>query len=168
MASVVQAGDRVPSVPVKLIDSTGITNTTSDEVLGHGRVVFFAVPGAFTPTCHVHHLPGFLANAPKLRAAGVDHIVCGAVNDHHVLKAWATETGALGAIDFLADGNAALANALGLGTDMSASGMGTRFVRSAMLLEDGVVKSIFAEEKAGQVTGSGAASILLALEALPA
>ena len=107
----IKAGDTIPSVPVKLVDANGVTDTTSTAVLGTGRVVFFAVPGAFTPTCHVNHLPGFIANADKLHAAGVDRIVCAAANDHHVVKAWAEATGALGKIDFIADGNAALAKA---------------------------------------------------------
>jgi peroxiredoxin len=164
VTSVIEPGDRVPSVPVKLIDASGISDTTSDAVLGRGRVVFFAVPGAFTPTCHTNHLPGFLANAGKIRAAGADRIVCAAVNDHHVMKAWAMAFGALGVIEFLADGNGLLARALGLDKDMTASGMGVRYVRSAMLIEDGVVTHVFAEDKPGQVTGSGAAAILLALQ----
>src|SRR5690606_25436531 len=128
----IDRGSPVPSVQVKLIGAEGATDTTSDAVLGTGLVVFFAVPGAFTPTCHVNHLPGFVANEAKLRAAGVDRIVCAAANDHHVMKAWAEASGALGRIDFIADGNAALADALGLARDMSGSGMGKRFARSAM------------------------------------
>jgi peroxiredoxin len=164
MKSAIKPGDRIPSVPIKLVDSAGITDSTSDAVLGRGRVVMFAVPGAFTPTCHVNHLPGFLANAAKIRAAGADRIVCAAVNDHHVVKAWATGSEALGIIDFIADGNADLARALGLDTDMSASGMGARYMRSAMLLRDGVVEVVFTEDRPGQVTGSGAPAILLALQ----
>ena len=165
MASTIRAGDRIPSVAVKLIDAAGIADTTSDEVLGAGRVVFFTVPGAFTPTCHTNHLPGFIANASKLRAAGVSRIVCGSVNDHHVMKAWAATSDAVGAIDFLADGNALLAKALGLDSDRSAAGMGVRYVRSALLINDGVVEEVFVEDKAGEVTGSGAPAILMALEA---
>jgi peroxiredoxin len=163
MASMIQPGNSIPSVPVKLIDSSGTTDTTSDQALGQGRVVFFAVPGAFTPTCHTNHLPGFLANAAKIKAAGVDRIVCAATNDHHVMKAWATASDAFGAIDFMADGNGDLARALGLARDMSASGMGTRFVRSAMIIEDGVVRAVFAEDKPG-VSVSGAPAVLLALQ----
>jgi len=161
----IKSGDTIPSVPVKLVDGNGVTDTTSDAVLGKGRVVFFAVPGAFTPTCHVNHLPGFIANADKLHAAGVDRIVCAAVNDHHVLKAWAEASGALGKIDFLADGNAALAKALGLDKDYSGSGMGTRYARSAMVITDGVVDAVYIEDAPG-VTASGAPAILMALEAL--
>ena len=161
----IEIGDPIPSVPIKLIDATGTTDTTSDQVLGSGRVVFFTVPGAFTPTCHTNHLPGFVANAGKLKAAGVDRIVCGATNDHHVMKAWAIASDALGAVDFLADGNALLAKALGLDKDMSDTGLGWRYRRSAMLLRNGVVEAIFVEDKPG-VTATGAPAILMALEAL--
>jgi glutaredoxin/glutathione-dependent peroxiredoxin len=164
MATMIKAGNRIPSVPVKLVDANGTADATSDTVLGQGRVVFFTVPGAFTPTCHVNHLPGFLANAAKLKAAGADRIVCGATNDHHVMKAWATASDALGRIDFLADGNALLAKALGLDNDMTGSGMGVRYKRAALLIENGVVKSVFAEDRPGEVTGSGAGAVLLALE----
>src|SRR5690606_38608760 len=160
-------GSPVPSVRVKLVSAEGATDTTSDAVLGSGLVVFFAVPGAFTPTCHVNHLPGFVANAAKLKAAGVDTIVCAAANDHHVMKAWAEASGALSDIAFLADGNAVLAKALGLDKDFSASGMGTRYVRSAMIIRDGVVEAVFVEDAPG-VNASGAPAILMALEAAAA
>ncbi|GLQ52912.1 peroxiredoxin family protein [Devosia nitrariae] len=158
----IEAGQAIPSVAVKLVTGEGINDATSDEALGAGRVVVFAVPGAFTPTCNVNHLPGFVANTGKLRAAGVDRIVCASVNDHHVMKAWAEASGALGEIDFLADGDAALANALGLAKDMP--GMGTRFRRSAMIIESGVVQVAFIEDAPG-VNASGAPAILMALEA---
>jgi glutaredoxin/glutathione-dependent peroxiredoxin len=158
----IEAGQAIPSVPVKLVTGEGISDTTSGEVFGVGRVVMFAVPGAFTPTCHVNHLPGFLANTGKLHAAGVDRIVCASVNDHHVMKAWAEASGALGEIDFLADGNAALAVALGLAKDTA--DMGRRFRRSAMIVENGLVQAAFIEDAPG-VNASGAPAILMALEA---
>ena len=160
----IERGDPIPSVPVKLVTSDGIADTTSDVALGEGLTVFFAVPGAFTPTCHVNHLPGFVGNEAKLRAAGVDRIVCAAANDHHVMKAWAEASGALGKIDFLADGNGKLAQAMGLDKDLSASGMGVRFTRSAALIRNGVVEAVFIEDAPG-VTATGAPAILMALEA---
>lgn len=160
----IERGQAIPSVPVKLVDATGVTDTTSDAVLGTGRVVFFSVPGAFTPTCHVNHLPGFVTNADKLAAKGVTRIVCAATNDHHVMKAWAEASEALGKIDFLADGNGVLAKALGIEKDLSAAGMGLRFSRAALLIEDGVVREIFVEEAPG-VSVTGAPAILMALEA---
>jgi peroxiredoxin len=159
----IERGSPIPSVRTKLVNAEGISDTTSDAVLGTGLVVFFAVPGAFTPTCHINHLPGFIANASKLRAAGIDRIVCASVNDHHVMKAWAEASGALGEIEFLADGNAELAQALGLAKDSSGSGMGTRFTRSAMLIRNGVVDAVFVEDAPG-VNASGAPAILMALE----
>jgi peroxiredoxin len=159
----IERGSPIPSVRTKLVNAEGMSDTTSDAVLGTGLVVFFAVPGAFTPTCHINHLPGFIANAGKLRAAGIDRIVCGSVNDHHVMKAWAEASGALGEIEFLADGNAELAQALGLDKDSSGSGMGTRFTRSAMLIRNGVVDAVFVEDAPG-VNASGAPAILMALE----
>ena len=159
----IQAGDKLPSVPVKLVDANGVSDADSAGILGQGRVVLFGVPGAFTPTCHVNHLPGFLANDAKLKAAGVDRIVCASVNDHHVMKAWAEASGALGTIDFIADGNAELAETLGLAKDFSGSGMGKRFARSALLIRDGVVDAVFVEDAPG-VNASGAPAILMALE----
>ena len=162
----IEQGNSLPSVTVKLVTAEGISDTTSDAVLGTGLVVFFAVPGAFTPTCHVNHLPGFVANASKLAAAGVTRIVCATVNDHHVVKAWAEASGAFPSIDFIADGNAALADALGLSKDLSGAGMGKRFGRSAMLIRDGIVDAVFIEDAPG-VTATGAPAILMALEASP-
>lgn len=158
------SGSPVPSVHVKLVNAEGTTDTTSDAVLGTGTVVLFAVPGAFTPTCHVNHLPGFIANLSKLRAAGVDRVVCASVNDAHVMRAWAEASNALGEIDFIADGNAALAEAMGLARDFSGGGMGTRFARSAMIIRDGIADAVFIEDGRG-VTASGAPAILMALEA---
>jgi peroxiredoxin len=160
----IDRGNPIPSVAVKLVNAEGTTETTSTDVLGSGTVVLFAVPGAFTPTCHVNHLPGFLANLGKLRAAGVDRVVCASVNDAHVMRAWAEASEALGKIDFLADGNGALAEALGLAKDYSGAGMGKRFARSAMILRDGVVDAVFVEDAPG-VNASGAPAILMALEA---
>lgn len=157
----IQPGDSIPSVSIKLFDGTEVTDTTSDTVLGQGRVVFFAVPGAFTPTCDTSHLPGFVANVAKFRALGVDRIVCGAVNDHHVVKAWAERSDAAGKVDFIADAHAALAEALGLAKQ--SADLGKRFARFAMIIENGVVKNLFVQDVAG-VTVSGAPAVLLALQ----
>ncbi|HEV7718944.1 MAG TPA: peroxiredoxin [Arsenicitalea sp.] len=159
----IKAGDYIPSIPVKLIDANGISDASSETILGQGRVAFFAVPGAFTPTCHVNHLPGFIANADKLRAAGITRIVCAAVNDHHVVKAWAEASGALGIIDFIADAHGNLAKAFGL--DKQFGDLGLRFSRSAMLIRNGIVEAVFLEDAPG-VTATGAPAILMALESM--
>ena len=157
----IQPGDKLPSVPVKLVDNAGVKDVTTLDVLGSGRVVLFAVPGAFTPTCDTAHLPGFVANAGKIKAAGIDRIVCAAVNDHHVVKAWAERSDALGQIDFIADAKGEFAEAIGLTKNFP--DLGRRFARFAMILNDGVVEKLFVQDVAG-VTVSGAPAILLALQ----
>jgi peroxiredoxin len=158
----IQPGDEIPAVPVKLVTADGTTDTTADAILGSGKVVFFGLPGAFTPTCDTSHLPGFLANAGKLRERGVTRIVCGTVNDHHVVRAWAERSEALGVVDFIADVHCALAEALGLTAE--SANLGRRFKRFAMILEEGVVQHVFVQDESG-VTVSGAPAVLLALEA---
>ena len=157
------SGDKIPSVAIKYIDTSGSHDAMADDVLGRGRVVSFGVPGAFTPTCDTNHLPGFISTAAKIKSYGVDRIVCGAVNDHHVVKAWAERSEALGKIDFIADAHAALADALGLTKQFG--DLGKRFVRFAMIIEDGVVERVYVQDVSG-VTVSGAPAILLALDAL--
>ena len=158
----IKPGDSIPPVPVKLITADGVSDATADAVLGAGRVVFFGVPGAFTPTCDTSHLPGFVSNTKKFLAMGVDRIVCGSVNDHHVVKAWAERSDALGKVDFIADGEGQLAEAMGL--DKQIPTLGRRFARFAMLIEGGIVSELYLQDAAG-VTVSGAPAMLLALEA---
>ncbi|WP_297580353.1 peroxiredoxin [Devosia sp.] len=160
----IERGNTIPAIGVKLVTSAGNADANSAEVLNSGVTVLFTVPGAFTPTCHVNHLPGFVANATKLRTAGVTRIVCASVNDQHVVRAWAEASGALDSVDFIADGNGELARALGLDKDFSGAGMGSRFARSAMIIRDGVVDAVFVEDAPG-VGASGAPAILMALEA---
>lgn len=160
----IKAGDRIPAIPVKLISADGVTDADSAELLGTGRIVLFTVPGAFTPTCSNNHLPGFVASASRFGELGVDRIFCATVNDHHVTKAWAEGQYALEAVDFIADFAAELAKAMGLAKDLSAGGLGERFVRSAMIIEDGTVQDVFIEDQAGQVTSSGASAVLDALK----
>lgn len=161
----IEPGQPIPSVPVKHVTESGVTDATSADILGSGTVVFFTVPGAFTPTCHLNHLPGYLAAADRLKAAGVDKIVCGTVNDHHVVKAWAEASGALGTLEFIADGLGKLATELGLERDLSAGGLGVRFTRSSLLIRNGVVEAVNVEGAPGEVTSSGAPAMLEALSA---
>jgi peroxiredoxin len=105
-------------------------------------------------------LPGFIDNAETIKARGADAIAVVAVNDHHVMKAWAEATGAVGKIDFLADGSAKFVKAIGLDVDRSEDGMGTRAVRFSMIVDDGVVKELNVEDVPGKVTNSGAATIM--------
>ena len=157
----IKPGEKLPSVSVKLIDAGGVSDADTRDILGQGRVVVFGVPGAFTPTCDTAHLPGFVANAGKLKAAGISRIVCATVNDHHVTQAWAERSEALGKIDFIADAKGEFAQALGLTKNFS--DLGVRFARFAMIIRDGVVEKLFVQDVAG-VTVSGAPAILLALQ----
>jgi peroxiredoxin len=157
----IKTGDKLPSVPVKFIDADGVTDVDTAEVLGHGRVVIFGVPGAFTPTCDTSHLPGFVGAADRIKKAGISRIVCATVNDHHVTRRWAEVSDALGKVDFIADVHGAFAEALGLAKDFG--DLGRRFARFAMIAKDGVVEQLFVQDVKG-VTVSGAPAILLALQ----
>jgi glutaredoxin/glutathione-dependent peroxiredoxin len=158
----IQAGDKIPSIPVKLVSADGVADGTTDAILGAGRVVLFGVPGAFTPTCDTSHLPGFIANAKKFADLKVDRIICATANDHHVTKAWAERSNALGVIDFIADAHAGFAEAIGLAK--SFPDLGKRYLRFAAVIENGVVKNLFVQDVAG-VTVSGAPAVLMALQA---
>jgi len=145
----VSVGDRVPDVEVKTMGPEGPDDVRTGEVLGHGTVVLFAVPGAFTPGCSKIHLPGYVARAAQLRAKGVDAIVCVSVNDPWVMAAWAASQGVEDSILMLADGNGAFTRAMGLDWDASGAGLGTRSKRYAAVIEDGVIRTLEVEPKPG-------------------
>ncbi len=153
-------GDRVPEAIFHVMTAEGPSEITSGDVFSGKKVVLFAVPGAYTPTCHMKHLPGFIQHADDFKAKGVDTIACTAVNDPFVLDHWAKATGGEGKVMFLADGNAKFAKAIGADFDGSAVGLGTRSKRYAMLVEDGVVKSVHVEDSPAQVTSSSAETLL--------
>jgi len=155
----IKEGDKIPSVTVK---ATDMTDVTTDELFAGKKVVLFAVPGAFTPTCSNKHLPGFIDHADEIRAKGVDDIICMSVNDAFVMDAWGKERGATGKVRMIADGNGALAKALGLDFDGSGIGFGLRAQRFAAIVEDGVVKKLAVEEPM-KFEVSSAEAILAAL-----
>ncbi len=155
----IKAGDKIPSATFTVMTAEGPKPRTTDEIFAGKKVVLFGVPGAFTPTCHKNHLPGFVAHAAEIKAKGVHTIAVTAVNDVFVMDAWAKDTHAEGKIDFLADGSAAFAKAIGLTVDLIERGLGIRSRRYAMIVDDGVVKSVNVEEAAG-VEVSGADHIL--------
>ena len=139
----INEGEKIPSVTVKTEDMQDIT---TDELFGGKKVVLFAVPGAFTPTCSEQHLPGFIEKADELKAKGVDEIVCFSVNDAFVMKAWGKDRGADGKVTMIADGNADLARAMGLEFDGSGIGFGIRAQRFAAIVDDGVVTKLAVEQ----------------------
>ncbi|MGB6116734.1 MAG: peroxiredoxin [Mesorhizobium sp.] len=153
-------GDKVPEATFKTMTADGAANVTTEDLFKGKKVVIFGVPGAFTPTCSMNHLPGFLENRDAILGRGVDDIAVVAANDMFVMNAWAKATGGEGKIKFLADGSADFAKAMGLDADMSKGGMGTRFKRFSAIVEDGVVKELNVEDQPGKAEVSGAARIL--------
>jgi peroxiredoxin len=158
----IAVGDRIPDVKVFTFGASGPESTTSAEVLGKGKVVLFGVPGAFTPTCSDHHLPGFVLRAEDLRAKGADLIVCVSVNDPFVMGAWGEDQHVGEGVVMLADGNGELAEAMGLTMDGRGFGLGTRNQRYAAIIDDGVVSWIAVEPGPG-LNVSSADEVLAAL-----
>jgi peroxiredoxin len=156
----IKVGDRIPEAKFRVMSASGPAWKTTDEVFKGKKVVLFAVPGAFTPTCHNNHLPGFLKNADTIKGKGVDTIAVTGVNDVFVMDAWKKATGAEGKIDFLADGNGDFAKAIDLALDASGGGLGLRSRRYAMLVEDGVVKKLSIEDEPGKAEISSAENLL--------
>ena len=145
----ITVGDRLPDVELHVMGKEGPRAVHSGEVLGKGKVVLFAVPGAFTPTCSDHHLPGFVVRAEDLHAKGVDRIACLSVNDAFVMGAWSRDRQVGDSVLMLADGNGDFTRAMGLEMDGSGFGLGTRSQRYVAIVEDGVVTSLFVEPGPG-------------------
>ena len=158
----IKVGDRVPNGTFTVMTAEGPKPKTTDELFKGKKVVLFAVPGAFTPTCNNNHLPGFVKNAAAIKAKGVDTIAVTGVNDVFVMNAWKKSSGA-DAIEFLADGSGNWAKALGLSVDLTERGMGVRSQRYAMVVEDGVVKKLNVEDAPGKAEISGADNLLKSL-----
>ena len=156
----IKIGDKLPNATFRLVTPDGPKPVTTQDYFAGRKIVLFGLPGAFTPTCHKNHLPGFIVSEAAFKTKGVDAIAMTSVNDHFVLSAWSDATGAEGHIDFLADGAADFAKAAGLDFDASASGLGLRSRRYSALVEDGVVKQLNIEESPSKADLSGAAHIL--------
>jgi glutaredoxin/glutathione-dependent peroxiredoxin len=156
----IKAGESLPDAKLILVTPDGPKPVQTKDYFAGKTVVLFGLPGAFTPTCHKNHLPGFLVNEERFKAKGVDKIAMTAVNDHYVLSAWSEASGAKGHIDFLADGSGHFAKAIGLELDLSAGGLGLRSKRYSMLVVDGVVKELNIEPEAGKADVSGAEHLL--------
>ena len=154
----IQVGDKVPSLNFKHMTAEGPADISSEEVFAGKKVVFIAVPGAFTPGCSMTHLPGFVVNADALMAKGADTIVCMAVNDAFVMGAWGQNQNAE-KILMLADGNGDFTSAIGLELDASGFGMGRRAQRFGMIVEDGTV-TYLGVEAPGEIKVSSAETML--------
>jgi len=158
----IKIGDKIPSVKLKHMTADGPKDALSDDLFAGKKVVLFALPGAFTPTCSAKHVPGFVGNFDALSAKGVDLIACLSVNDAFVMGAWGKDQKAEDKVLMLADGNADFTKAVGLDADFNAYGMGTRSQRYAMVIDDGVV-TLLNVEKPGAFEVSTAETILAAL-----
>ena len=145
----IKVGDTIPSAKLTLATPDGPKEASTEEVFKGKKVVLFAVPGAFTPTCSMKHLPGFVQNADALKAKGVDTIACLAVNDPFVMNAWAKDQGVDGKLVMIADGSGAFTKALGLELDLTARGLGVRSQRYAMVVDDGKVANLNVEAPGG-------------------
>jgi len=156
----IQVGDKIPDSTFTTLTSEGPQPITSADLFDGKKVALFAVPGAFTPTCHRDHLPGFIEHAARIKARGVDTIACVSVNDAFVMGAWDAQSGSDGAVLFLADGNGDFTRAVGLEMDGTGFGMGERSRRYSMIVEDGKVTVLNIEPAAGQAEVSGAANLL--------
>jgi peroxiredoxin len=158
----VKVGDSIPSMKLMMGTAEGPKEVSTDDLFKGKKVVMFAVPGAFTPTCSAKHLPGFVQNADAIKAKGVDSVVCVAVNDVFVMGAWGKDQGVGDKLVMLSDGSAALTKALGLELDLTARGLGIRSQRYALVAENGKVTHL-AVEAPGGFEVSKAESILAAI-----
>ena len=157
----IKEGDKLPDATMHVMKDGRPTAVTTEELFGGKKVVLFAVPGAFTPTCSEAHLPGVVANADKIKQKGVDSIICLSVNDAFVMHSWGKDKNAEELV-MVGDGNGEFTRQLGLEMDASGFGLGTRSQRYAMIVEDGVVKKL-AVEQPGKFEVSKAEAILAAL-----
>lgn len=157
----VSVGDKIPAAKIKTMTADGMSEVDTAEYFAGRKVVMFAVPGAFTPTCSAKHLPGFVENAAELKGKGVDEIACISVNDAFVMDAWGKSQNAAD-VTMLADGNGDFTKAMGLEMDGSGFGLGTRSQRYALIAENGTITTLNVEQ-AGAFDVSRAEAILSAL-----
>jgi peroxiredoxin len=155
----ISVGDAIPDAKIMQVTPDGPAPAQTADVLGKGKVVLFAVPGAFTPTCSERHLPGFLARSEDLKAKGVDTVACISVNDAFVMAAWAQAQDPDGDIVFLADGNGEFTEAMGQSFDGSGFGLGSRSKRYAAIIDGGVLTELLVEPAPG-LDVSSAESVL--------
>ncbi|MEK7801965.1 MAG: peroxiredoxin [Pseudomonadota bacterium] len=162
---IITIGQPIPAITLKMLRDNGIQDIVLTDYLKGKKIVLFAVPGAYTPTCNLKHLPGYVANADAIKANGVDEIICLSVNDPFVMKAWGESAGATGKVTMLPDWKAELVTALGLTLDGTGVGLGTRAQRFMMVIENGVVTDLQVEPVASAVELSGADVCLTRLAA---
>ncbi len=158
----IQAGEKMPAGVFGVMTDAGPGAVSTDDLFAGKKVVLVSVPGAFTPTCSMNHLPGYVEHADEILGKGVDTIACTAVNDVFVMDAWGKDRGVGDKVTMLADGNGEYAKALDLEMDGSGFGLGTRGQRFALIVDDGIATHVAVEE-GGKLDVSSAESILAKL-----
>lgn len=156
----IEKGGALPEMTLKTVTADGPAETPSAALFGGKKVILFAVPGAFTPTCTLNHLPGFVENRDELMAKGIDAIAVVSINDPFVMQAWAEQSGGLGKIEFIADWDGAFTGAIGMDIDLGVAGLGVRSKRYSMIVDDGTVTMLNVEDNPGEADISGAAKML--------
>jgi len=159
----IKEGDTIPAVTLKQMTAAGPADVSLSDYCAGRKVVIFALPGAFTPTCSETHVPSYIENAQALRDKGVEAVACISTADFFVMGAWGKSLGTEDHVDMLADGNQEFTTAAGMTLDLSGAGLGQRSQRYVMLLEDGVIKHLAMEENPGQATVSAAEAVLSVL-----
>ncbi len=159
----INVGDKLPDTMFTVMGGEGPEQKSTADIFAGKKVVLFAVPGAYTPTCHKGHMPGFVQHCDAIKAAGVETVACTSVNDVFVMEAWAKDSGASGKIEMLADGSAEFAKKLGLEIDLTARGLGVRSHRYSMMVDDGVVKLLNVEAAPPEHDVSSAATMIAQL-----
>ena len=159
----ISVGDKLPDATFTIMAEEGPQERKSSDLFSDRKVVVFAVPGAFTPTCHNNHLPGFVEHADAIKAKGIDEIAVVSVNDVFVMDAWKNAVNCGDTITFLADGSGAFAQAIGMSLDLTERGLGLRSLRYAMIVDNGTVTAINIDDVPSNATASSAENILAAL-----
>lgn len=156
----IKVGDKLPETTFTVMGDEGPKQVSTADVFGGKKVALFAVPGAYTPTCHKQHMPGYVANSDEFKGKGIDTIACTSVNDIFVLTQWSKDSGADGKITMLADGSADFAKKIGLEIDLTARGLGVRSKRYSMVVDNGVVSVLNVEDAPPQHDKSSATTLL--------
>ena len=159
----IKEGDILPDATFFVLTPDGPAPRKSDDIFANRKVVLIGVPGAFTPTCSMNHLPGFVDHAADMKAKGVDEVLVTGVNDVFVMGAWSKHTNGEGKVTYLADGSAKFAQAIGAELDLTEMGLGIRSKRYSMIVDDGVVKKLIVEPNPGQADETKVDNIIAAL-----
>ena len=161
----IEAGEAVPPATLKQMTPDGIKDVQLADLLAGKKVILFGLPGAYTPVCSTKHLPGYVAEADKLKSEGIAEIACISVNDPFVMATWGEQNGADGKVLMLCDPEASFTRSLGLSLDLAAFGLGERSQRYSMIVDDGVVTTINVEKSIFDADASGASSLLASVAA---